>query len=125
MIGCIAVGKTFQSPKSDSSYQKKNGNDLATVESSDWVCGGCNPLRDDWSVDMKREFFWLPETLDGTFPNGERWALYEKHPNNHKKYLGRVCKHAFGSNPIRYASDAGIFDSMRAAAEALLIGALT
>lgn len=71
---------------------------------------------------MNKTYKWIPETLDGLFPNGERWVLYQ---TNHRKgyyhYIGRVCRHeTYDGQVICYTSECGTYETMHQAAKDLL-----
>lgn len=69
----------------------------------------------------KKTFKWIPETLDGVFPDGQRWCLYQtNHPKGYPHYIGRVCKTRWDTGTVEYVSDVGIFPTMKGAACALL-----
>jgi len=68
-------------------------------------------------------FTWVPETLDGLFPDGQRWCLYQtNHRKGYPHYIGRVCATVYNDTKpgSEYVCEVGFFSTMHDAAEALL-----
>ena len=65
---------------------------------------------------------WIPEPLEGIYPDGTRWCLYQtNHPKGYPHYIGRVCRHVTYDNQlVCYTCEGGTYETMRGAALALI-----